>query len=290
MKIVYIGGCGHSGSTLLDALLNTHPSIVGLGEVEKIGQKFISEKARCACGERFSECPFWSKLFTKTAAYQVKQVRHIIQTKADYFLGREKYSFKTWANLPVTLAEYMDSTRQVFEYASQQSGASVLVDSTKMVFRAEVLAKEYTDEFVLIHLIRDGRAVAWSYYKKYGKILPFLRLWVAENLKFEMLKLRFAGKKITVSYEAFAANPTKVLRQIARLVEVDEDLFQTTDWTKACHQVNGNMKIFNSNTHIKVDDGWRNNFPIYASVMYYLFLLPIHLYYRFKFYKRGWYY
>jgi hypothetical protein len=33
MRVIYIAGTSHSGSTLLDLMLNAHPEIISVGEV-----------------------------------------------------------------------------------------------------------------------------------------------------------------------------------------------------------------------------------------------------------------
>ena len=42
VTIIYIAGIGHSGSTLLDVLLGSHPDICGVGE---IGRLFLPRPA-----------------------------------------------------------------------------------------------------------------------------------------------------------------------------------------------------------------------------------------------------
>jgi hypothetical protein len=39
MRVIYIAGAAHSGSTLLDLMLNAHPEIVSVGEVLKLNRQ-----------------------------------------------------------------------------------------------------------------------------------------------------------------------------------------------------------------------------------------------------------
>jgi hypothetical protein len=57
-KLVYIGGYGRSGSTLLEYLLTTHPAVVACGEVERHLRSFGKKKV-CTCGRRAKRCPVW---------------------------------------------------------------------------------------------------------------------------------------------------------------------------------------------------------------------------------------
>ena len=46
MKILYITSLSHSGSTLLDVLLNAHPDVISIGEVKQLGRFARFEKPR----------------------------------------------------------------------------------------------------------------------------------------------------------------------------------------------------------------------------------------------------
>jgi len=67
MKIIYIAGLGHSGSTILDMALGCNKNIVGLGEIIQIlkGSKsdLLNHKnyndVYCSCGSIIKNCYFW---------------------------------------------------------------------------------------------------------------------------------------------------------------------------------------------------------------------------------------
>jgi len=65
MRVIYIAGTSHSGSTLLDFMLNAHPAIFAGGEVLKLNRQFAVKNNRretyvpCACGSpSLWQCPF----------------------------------------------------------------------------------------------------------------------------------------------------------------------------------------------------------------------------------------
>ena len=71
MKIVFIASLSHSGSTLLDLMLNASPDIVSVGELKKLGRfaRFEQRKSRhsCTCGcPSLWDCGFWSKVNAHT--------------------------------------------------------------------------------------------------------------------------------------------------------------------------------------------------------------------------------
>ena len=61
-KLVYIGGYGHSGSTLLEYLLAASPETVACGEVASV-LRDRDRKGNCTCGRSINECPVWGRPF-----------------------------------------------------------------------------------------------------------------------------------------------------------------------------------------------------------------------------------
>ncbi|HEV2125986.1 MAG TPA: hypothetical protein VGW38_24790 [Chloroflexota bacterium] len=61
-RLVLVAGLTHSGSTVLDLLLGSHPRLVGMGEVMPLlrpGNPMLDEPDRvCSCGEPLESCPF----------------------------------------------------------------------------------------------------------------------------------------------------------------------------------------------------------------------------------------
>ena len=60
-KLVYIGGYGHSGSTLLEYLLAASPETVACGEVASV-LRDRDRKGKCTCRRPIRECPVWGPL------------------------------------------------------------------------------------------------------------------------------------------------------------------------------------------------------------------------------------
>jgi hypothetical protein len=54
---IYVAGRGHSGSTMLDAMLGNAPEIESVGELVSGMGRY---EERCSCGETFDACPYWS--------------------------------------------------------------------------------------------------------------------------------------------------------------------------------------------------------------------------------------
>ena len=64
-KLIYIGGYGRSGSTLLEYLLTAHPEVVACGEIERHLRVFTRRRA-CTCGESVRHCQVWGEFQHKS--------------------------------------------------------------------------------------------------------------------------------------------------------------------------------------------------------------------------------
>ena len=60
VRVLYIAGAGHSGSTFLDIMLSNHPDIFGAGELANLPRGGWIDDEYCTCGRRANDCPFWS--------------------------------------------------------------------------------------------------------------------------------------------------------------------------------------------------------------------------------------
>src|SRR5262245_21004542 len=62
VRVLFIGGLGRSGSTLLERLLCEMPGVAAMGEVVHLWQRGLADGERCACGRAFGQCPFWTRV------------------------------------------------------------------------------------------------------------------------------------------------------------------------------------------------------------------------------------
>ncbi|GFJ89663.1 sulfotransferase [Phytohabitans rumicis] len=58
-SVLFLGGLGRSGTTLVERLLGELPGCCALGEVVHLWQRDVRDDERCGCGARFSACDFW---------------------------------------------------------------------------------------------------------------------------------------------------------------------------------------------------------------------------------------
>lgn len=56
VEVLFIAGLSHSGSTVLNVVLGTHPRMVGVGEARRSVR--TPDQGQCSCGETAQNCPF----------------------------------------------------------------------------------------------------------------------------------------------------------------------------------------------------------------------------------------
>jgi hypothetical protein len=63
MKILYLMGAGHVGSTVIDVVIGAHPRIESLGEAWKLPSAWAEPASErvCACGAAIHACAFWQE-------------------------------------------------------------------------------------------------------------------------------------------------------------------------------------------------------------------------------------
>ena len=60
VTVVYLGGFGRSGSTLVERVLGAVPGWVNVGELVDLARSVAPADELCGCGVSFSACPVWS--------------------------------------------------------------------------------------------------------------------------------------------------------------------------------------------------------------------------------------
>lgn len=258
IKVVFILGTGHCGSTLLDMLLGAHPKIEGLGEVLNIFRGMS-----CTCGKKDYKCSFWVE------ASNTLSLKHfdIFRKKIDFLIDRKQFLRKT-DRMPVDYMVYIRENEQLFTNVLNASGAEILVDSSKSTARVALLSSSEIIEPVLIHLVRDGRAVTWSYMKKYGHPLRCMMNWMLYNIKASILIRRYSSlEHIFIRYEDLATHPDIVLRELMKKLNLpyNEDMLDFRNSEQ--HQIGGNRMKFRSEG-IQLDRAWKRDMPIFYRLMF----------------------
>ena len=281
IRVVYIAGYGRSGTTVLDVALGQHPAVIGSGEIAELTRHVWRENEYCACGQPVHDCDFWSPVLRQWSEGQPSSLMPLYedcQKKIESLVGLAKSS--SGFGHGKQFAFYARNTTRLFEAMLSQSGKSAIVDSSKLPARAMALALIPEIDLRVIHVVRDGRGVAWSLAKAYGRdvksglqreIKPksvsrtALR-WIMVNLETEYLLRKLSPEKVMrLRYEDFISDPADVMRKIGALAELDfggiGEKLQRGEPVRPGHQIAGNRLRMNASISLAKDELWRSMMP-----------------------------
>jgi len=265
MKVIFILGTGHCGSTLLDMLLGSHSDIVGVGELDTI-RKQLKRGTKCTCGMDIDVCPLWSQQIDEVEGWGGMQV---YRNKVKTILNRKKYQYVDTGN-KVNKDSFCKNQTDIYKFVSEKKDAKVIVDSSKNPDRVSLISKCDDIKPIIVHLVRDGRGVLWSYKKKYSRTMAFIWKWLAENLKIELIKEQTGATSVFVKYSDLCENPKRELSRVLSVVGLDyEDEMQ--DFRRSDHhQVGGNRMRLKDSSEIQEDLSWKAHLGVFDRALFWL--------------------
>ena len=173
IKVLSIVGPGRSGTTVLAGILGGAEGIVDVGELRWLWRRGLLERRTCGCGRPVDECPFWSAVVAKIMAGRGGNATDLATEIADaqrLLVSRRRRlrvirSAAAGTDWPA-LEPVRTVTAQLVQAVAEVSGARVVVDSSKRAQDAAVLAGLSGVDHYVLHMVRDPRAVAFSWGKR----------------------------------------------------------------------------------------------------------------------------
>jgi len=235
-SVIYIGGYGRSGSTILGTLLGSGDDVVHLGELACLRDDWANSRRRCSCGELFPECPQWSQLQPESAL-----------SSDDWRVLRRLEHLASLPRLAVGLVsrrekEVLDRYARVFlSTVSGITGSRTLVDSSKTARAAAsrplALARYGHIEVKIVHLTRSGTRCLQSLLRTgsnwelegrdvAGRTGPIRNTlgWLMANLAATLIgRLFFRHKYYRLRFEELLENPLQELTNLESWLGVDLD-------------------------------------------------------------------
>lgn len=285
VDVLYVGGMGRSGSTLLERALSQLSGVCGLGEVVYLWERGIRNNERCGCGAPFHDCPFWLQVGQEAfGGWDKVDVDHVhaLRDLVDDVKFVPRLLLPSWpGGFRSVLREYLTYYERLYAAALEVSGARVIVDSSKVTSLAYCLSHSGVVQLRLAHIVRDPRAVAYSWTKVVRRpevadreaFMPRYSpsymgmLFSGHHVLLELLRLR-GVPSARVRYEDFADSPMRELHRVAELaeLEVEESAVQGSEAGSlrlgTVHTVSGNPSRFTTGqVAVRRDDKWRHEMP-----------------------------
>jgi hypothetical protein len=288
IRVLYLGGMGRSGSTLAERLLGELPGVCVAGEVVHLWQRGVTDNERCGCGADFGRCEFWSAVAESAfGGWSSIDVRRVADLRASVDRTRfiPRLARRSMADgLQRDLAEYTDYYVRLYQAVAEVSGCRTIVDSSKHASLAFCLSRRADVDLRVVHVVRDSRAVAYSwttlvprpeaggrsYMTRYSPGRA-AREWNTQNASLQLLA-RGQTPVLRVRYEDLVGGVKPTLRQIGRFagLTVDEPGLAFIggegpgQWAelRQAHSAAGNpMRFTTGKITIRPDDRWQTAMP-----------------------------
>jgi hypothetical protein len=291
VKVLYFAGSGRSGTTIINNIVGQLEGAFAAGELRFLWDRGVVENRLCGCGRPFHDCPTWTTVM-KTAFPGVGPDGRGGEAPDPQAIAGRLISRLRLRQLPTMLARKVigrraaavhaddEALERVYAATAQCTGAEVILDSSKLPGYGLLLADLPGIDLYVLHILRDPRAVTFSWRRTklthdgVGDDDVMQRLavwkvplvWLAENLATALLWARKRDRYIRVPYEQFVAQPQESMAAVARLVGLDPAglPFETPTTVRLAptHSVAGNPNRHDSGTiTLRHDLEWVSAMP-----------------------------
>jgi len=284
MKILYLMGAGHVGSTVIDVVIGAHPRIESLGEAWKLPLAWADPESErvCACGAAIAECAFWREA-RKLWAQQVgdDDVARFVALMRRFDGSGNALAWprmlRSRLRPSAEFREYARRNLALYEAVVRVAGKAAVVESSLSPRRAFVLSCTPGIELHLVHVVRDGRGVIWSHKNPAKAALRksfepkttrhVTRYWLTANLQSGFVFAQLPPeRRMRLRYEDFATDPDAALARLGAFV--GEDLSGLLTPERAIrqpapprHTPGGNRVRLQQDVQVRQDFGWQEQLP-----------------------------
>ncbi len=275
LRIITIAGASRSGSTLLSLLLAAAPDTVAVGELRYIWSRGLTQNMLCGCGVPFRACPFWRDVFTDAYGgiddVPLAELTHLHNSVAPIWrLPRLARSRRAQPGSPT--ARYIAHLDRLCRSITMVAGAHTIIDSSKLPSFCALLGSLPDTDATLVQLVRDPRAVAFSFSRK--RLKPDVHWTRAYMTRFGPVRSAFdwdvlnlsaelaSGPRLSrtlIRYEDLARDPAgELARSLPRLRAAAAVGAGGVASLPISHTVSGNPLRFDSGpTRIRLDAEWK---------------------------------
>ena len=300
VSYAYILAASHSGSTLLALLLNAHPEVVTVGEIVS-GSRRDLDGYRCSCRQLITECAFWARVGDRVRlehpGFNLSDFGIRFEPEGPRWLRRllrlehRGRGLEALRDLVLALSprwrEHFARTRAgcaaLVRAVLEERGARVVVDSSKLAHRLKFVKQMDELDLKVIHLVRDGRAVALTYmdqdsyadardpaWRRGGRgtqgparswEMPMSRAADEWRRGVRAAEFVLAGMPpsswIRVTYEELCRGPEAVLGRLFAFLGLDPAR-AVLDFRSVEHHVVGNGMRLDTTSEIRLDERWKS--------------------------------
>ncbi|WP_165977235.1 sulfotransferase [Nonomuraea diastatica] len=278
IRILFVGGHGRSGSTLVSRALGAAEGATCVGELRYLWTQGVTKNQLCGCSRKFRRCTFWQEVGQAAfggwrnvdaaemaslhrSVMRIRHVpRHVLPGATGAFAQR--------------VHRYAETMAAVYRGIAEVSGSRVIVDSSKFPTSALLLRRVSGIDLRIVQLVRGPHGVVHSWSRKVQRADKNGRLmathspvqtaaeWLAFNAAIESFRLTSTPWTL-LRYEDFVAQPRRELSRVLEFAGLPSAgtpfLGDGTIDLPADHSVAGNpMRIRTGVVPLKADEEWRS--------------------------------
>ncbi len=281
-RVLLVTGFGRSGTTLVNTILGSTPGVFAGGEIRFLWERGLIEGRRCGCGEPLPACPVWGPALEKVAAQHSLDARSLVEEDSRVMRTRQLpwmlASGITGDRLMRRVDALPEALTAVYRSLQEVTGARLVVDTSKPPSFGYVLGHLDGIDLRILHVVRDPRAVAYSWTRTKhlsdgGARTQMLRLSPLQSaLQWDLWNgaaswlWRRSNRYLRLRYEDLVTEPREAFARIAELVGepgleppfIDDHQVATG----TVHAVAGNADRMRSGPlDIRLDDEWQQALP-----------------------------
>lgn len=215
-KLVYIGGYGRSGSTLISLFFSNNTDSLAVGEASNLFD-YACENSKCSCGENLAKCSFWSPYLKEVDVYKLRAQ----QRASEGVFGVFGYFFSR---------SYRNFWRKVLLDAERS--CKIVIDSSKLsrmtLFRP-INMWRLGARVSIVHIHKEPHQLLASLIKGSNKNIEFhggsqrvdhvflLRSYFGAlfaNMSTFLIGKLLPFRYISLDYDGFLSDPQQILRKL----------------------------------------------------------------------------
>lgn len=216
IKLVFIAGAVHSGTTLLGSIVGSSAGAVYVGEIKQYARRLNKDRHAlrvCTCGSRFESCPFWGDVEDNLPPTKDLNVSPGFSWANLRLMSRLLSPFG-WRGRRARQTDY-GLLVEAIRNAGARHGEPVdfVVDTSRSIRHLDSAALSENLELYVVQVVRDGTGVVDSIRARGYSAFYGIATWWLVNIFLNLYLERTAPRLLRIQYERLCGQlPTELRR------------------------------------------------------------------------------